>query len=105
MASTPDPRVHAFGAAVRIRREKLGLSQEALGYKAKVHRTYVSDIERGARNPTVKVIWKLAEALDRVDTSLRAGASPRRQSGRSRRMQLPRHGAGSQSRHPDGEMS
>ncbi len=64
MASTPDPRVLAFGAAVRIRREELRLSQEALGYKAKVHRTYVSDIERGARNPTVKVIWKLADALE-----------------------------------------
>lgn len=64
MASTPDPRVLAFGAAVRIRREELALSQEALGYKAKVHRTYVSDVERGARNPTVKVIWKLADALE-----------------------------------------
>ena len=64
MASTPDPRVRAFGAAVRIRREELGLSQEALGFKAKVHRTYVSDVERGARNPTVRVIWKLADALD-----------------------------------------
>ena len=49
---------------MRIRREELQLSQEALGYKAKVHRTYVSDIERGARNPTVRVIWKLAEALE-----------------------------------------
>ena len=64
MASTPDRRVRAFGAAVRIRREELGLSQEALGYKAKVHRTYVSDVERGARNPTVRVMWKLADALD-----------------------------------------
>ena len=49
---------------MRIRREELALSQEALGYKAKVHRTYVSDVERGARNPTVKVIWKLADALE-----------------------------------------
>ena len=70
MASTPDPRVLAFGAAVRIRREELGLSQEALGYKAKVHRTYVSDIERGARNPTVKVIWKLANALETQPSAL-----------------------------------
>ena len=49
---------------MRVRREELGLSQEALGYKAKMHRTYVSDVERGARNPTVRVIWKLANALD-----------------------------------------
>lgn len=64
MASTSDPHVRAFGAAVRIRREELGLSQEKLGFEAKVHRTYVSDVERGARNPTVKVIWKLAVALE-----------------------------------------
>ena len=62
--------VRAFGAAVRLRREELGLSQEVLGYKASVHRTYVSDIERGARNPTVKVIWKLAVALETEPSSL-----------------------------------
>ena len=70
MASTPDSHVLAFGAAVRARREELGLSQEALGFKAKVHRTYVSDVERGARNPTVKVIWKLAVALETEPSSL-----------------------------------
>lgn len=64
MASTLDPTVKAFGAAVRRRREEMGVSQEALGYKAGLHRTYVSDIERGARNPTVKVIWRLANALE-----------------------------------------
>ena len=70
MASTPDPHVRAFGAAVRIRREELGLSQEKLGFEAKVHRTYVSDVERGARNPTVKVIWKLAVALETQPSAL-----------------------------------
>ena len=55
---------------MRVRREELGLSQEALGYKAKMHRTYVSDVERGARNPTVKVIWKLAVALETEPSSL-----------------------------------
>jgi transcriptional regulator with XRE-family HTH domain len=74
MASTPDERVLAFGKAVRIRREELGLSQEALGFKAKVHRTYVSDVERGARNPTVRVIWKLADALDTTPSALFEGA-------------------------------
>ena len=72
--SFDDGRVRAFGAAVRLRREELGLSQEDLGYKAHVHRTYVSDIERGARNPTVKVIWKLAEALDTEPSALFAVA-------------------------------
>ncbi len=72
--SSDDLRVNAFGAAVRLRREELGLSQEGLGYKARVHRTYVSDIERGARNPTVKVIWKLAVALDTEPSALFAVA-------------------------------
>ena len=71
MATTSDEqRVAAFGAAVRLRREELGLSQEGLGYKANVHRTYVSDVERGARNPTVKVIWKLADALETTPSRL-----------------------------------
>ena len=48
----------------------MGLSQEALGYKAKIHRTYLSDVERGARNPTVKVICKLANALDPTPSAL-----------------------------------
>ena len=72
--SSDDRRVQAFGAAVRLRREELGLSQEGLGYKARVHRTYVSDVERGARNPTVKVIWKLAAALDTEPSALFAVA-------------------------------
>ena len=70
MASTSDLDVRTFGAAVRARREELGLSQEALGFRAKVHRTYVSDVERGARNPTVKVIWKLSRALDTQPSAL-----------------------------------
>ena len=68
--SSDDRRVRAFGAAVRVRRGELEISQEELGYKAHVHRTYVSDIERGARNPTVKVIWKLAVALGTEPSAL-----------------------------------
>ncbi len=46
----------------RLRREK-GMSQEDFGFEAEIHRTYVSDIERGARNPTVTIVEKFAEAL------------------------------------------
>lgn len=46
----------------RFRQEK-GLSQEALAFEAKLHRTYVSGVERGVRNPTVMVLENIAAAL------------------------------------------
>jgi transcriptional regulator with XRE-family HTH domain len=42
---------------------KSGLSQEELAERAELHRTYVSDIERGARNPSLRSIDRLAKAL------------------------------------------
>lgn len=46
----------------RLRRSK-GWSQEEFAHQAGLHRTYVSDLERGARNPTITVVDKLAVAL------------------------------------------
>lgn len=46
----------------RLRQEK-GLSQEEFAFEAKIHRTYISDLERGARNPTITILEKLALAL------------------------------------------
>lgn len=43
----------------RLRQEKQ-LSQEAFAHKAGIHRTYISDLERGARNPTITVVDKIA---------------------------------------------
>ena len=74
LLSGPDSRVRSFGKAVRARREQLGISRESLGFRAHTHRTYVSDVERGARNPTVKVIWKLADALGTRPSALFASA-------------------------------
>ena len=45
-----------------LRRQK-GWSQEVFADEAGIHRTYVSDLERGARNPTITVVDKLAAAL------------------------------------------
>ena len=52
-----------FGANVRRLREAKGLSQEAFGFAAGIDRTYVSGIERGARNPTLTVAQKFADGL------------------------------------------
>jgi transcriptional regulator with XRE-family HTH domain len=51
------------GINVRYWRKRLGLSQEELGFRADLDRTYVSGVERGVRNPTIVIIGRLADAL------------------------------------------
>lgn len=46
----------------KLRQDK-GLSQEDFAFDAKIHRTYISDLERAARNPTITIIEKIAKAL------------------------------------------
>ena len=48
-----------LGQNVRRLREARGWSQEDYADRAGIHRTYVSDIERGRRNPTITVVEKL----------------------------------------------
>jgi transcriptional regulator with XRE-family HTH domain len=48
---------------MRLLRRERKLSQEALAHEADLHRTYVSDLERCARNPSISAIDKLARAL------------------------------------------
>jgi transcriptional regulator with XRE-family HTH domain len=47
----------------RLRLEK-GWPQEAFAFESGIHRTYVSDLERAARNPTITIVEKIALALD-----------------------------------------
>ena len=58
----PDIR-ERFGFAVKVRREDLGLTQEDLAERAGIHRTYLSDVERGGRNLSLINIERLADAL------------------------------------------
>ncbi|QQV77532.1 helix-turn-helix transcriptional regulator [Sphingomonas aliaeris] len=55
----------------RLRLEK-GWSQEEFADQAGIHRTYVSDIERGARNPTITVVERLARPLGMSPSELLA---------------------------------
>jgi transcriptional regulator with XRE-family HTH domain len=52
------------GLNVRNRRKERGLSQEGLAFDCGLHRTYISGVERGVRNPTVTVLEKIAKALE-----------------------------------------
>jgi CheY-like chemotaxis protein/DNA-binding XRE family transcriptional regulator len=52
-----------FGLALKGWRRKSNLSQEELAWRAGLHRSYVADIERGARNASLQSIEKLSRAL------------------------------------------
>ena len=52
-----------FGEKLRELRKQKNLSQEDLAFKSGLHRTYISDIERGSRNVSLKNIEKIAKAL------------------------------------------
>ncbi len=53
-------------------REAQGISQEELADRAGVHRTYISGVERGVRNPTVTVLDKIAKGLGEAASALLA---------------------------------
>jgi len=53
-----------FGKAVRKSREELQISQEDFVELAGLHRTYISDLERGKRNISLENIERLAKALN-----------------------------------------
>jgi transcriptional regulator with XRE-family HTH domain len=64
------------GQNVRIYRTRLGISQEELAFRSALHRTYVSGVERGIRNPTVLIIERLADALEIEPPALLAKKTP-----------------------------
>lgn len=53
-----------FGKNVRRVREGKAWSQDKLSDETGLHRTYISGIERGVRNPTIKIAQTIADALD-----------------------------------------
>jgi transcriptional regulator with XRE-family HTH domain len=58
------------GMNVRRLREDRGWSQEQLADISGLHRTYISGIERGVRNPTVSIVQCIAGALEVPEKSL-----------------------------------
>jgi transcriptional regulator with XRE-family HTH domain len=52
-----------FGERLRTRRQAAGLSQERLAFASGMHRTEISLLERGARDPRLSTVVRLARAL------------------------------------------
>jgi XRE family transcriptional regulator, regulator of sulfur utilization len=66
-----DARVaKAFSGVLRERRLAAGLTQEALAHEADLERTYISFLERGLRQPSLRVLIAIAEALNVAPSEL-----------------------------------
>jgi transcriptional regulator with XRE-family HTH domain len=59
-----------FGIRVRELRKDLGLSQEELGFKSNIHRTYIGAVERGEQNVSLDNIGRIAKHLKVTLTEL-----------------------------------
>lgn len=55
---------YEFGKRIFYLRNEKKLSQEELAFRCGINKNYLSDIERGQRNPTLKIIQKIAVGLD-----------------------------------------
>jgi transcriptional regulator with XRE-family HTH domain len=62
--ATPDETQRNLGLAVKTLRTNLGITQEELSNRTGVHPTYISDVERGARNPSWATLVKLAHGMN-----------------------------------------
>ncbi len=60
----PSPLRQTLARNIRAQRERLGISQDELAFRADMHRTNVSAIERGLRNVSVDNLYFLATALE-----------------------------------------
>lgn len=56
--------INSFGARLQKIRKESGLSQEKLAEISGLHRTYISSLERGSRNPTLTTLQAIACALN-----------------------------------------
>lgn len=67
----PRSKAHAaLGRAVRRIREEQGMTQEQLAAASGLQATYISDVERGVRNPSWTVVVTLAESLGTTPAGL-----------------------------------
>lgn len=60
----------AFGVTLQDLRKARKLSQEELGFESGYHRTYISQLERGRKSPSLRTIFQLGEALKTVPSEM-----------------------------------
>jgi transcriptional regulator with XRE-family HTH domain len=53
----------SFAVVLRRLRKRRGLSQEKFGFEADLHRTYISQLERGLKSPSLQTLHRIANAL------------------------------------------
>ena len=63
MEDLPDPKI-LFGNRLRSIRVSRGFTQESLALEAQIDRTYISGCERGKRNVTIEMLYRLSDALN-----------------------------------------
>lgn len=61
---TPDQRCVALGLTVKKFRLQRKMTQESLAEAADIHTSYIGQIERGMRYPSLKTLFKISDALD-----------------------------------------
>ncbi|URN87364.1 MAG: helix-turn-helix transcriptional regulator [Pseudomonas protegens] len=54
----------ALSKVITYQRKIINISQEELAARADIHRTYISQIERGLKSPTLPVLFRIAAALE-----------------------------------------
>lgn len=64
MAHDEDVFRRQLATIILNKRQQMGLSQEEIARRSKLHRTYISDVERGERNISVESLRRIAAALD-----------------------------------------
>lgn len=63
----------AFGLTLQNLRKARKLSQEELGFESGYHRTYISQLERGRKSPSLRTIFQLAAALKTLPSEMVLG--------------------------------
>ena len=53
----------SLGIVLRRLRAKKGLSQEAFGFEVNLHRTYISQLERGLKSPSLNTLSRICRTL------------------------------------------